>query len=83
MKKQARLIDMTWRCGCHMFEDGLNVVWNKCPLHGAVQELLKELRGASIAAHHDAAHPGYFYDCQSFPCTHRKNLLGKAEGDHV
>lgn len=40
MKQRTRLIDFTWRCGCRMAEDGLNVVWTKCGPHRAAHDLL-------------------------------------------
>jgi hypothetical protein len=37
--------DMTWHCGCRMFQEGVQMVWAKCKLHLAAPDLLVALRG--------------------------------------
>ncbi|RTL20733.1 MAG: hypothetical protein EKK55_17260 [Rhodocyclaceae bacterium] len=38
-------IDQTWHCGCRMFQDGVQMVWNKCPLHEHSLDLVAALSG--------------------------------------
>lgn len=45
MKKQ-NVMDMTWHCGCRTYENGINMVWDKCPLHKAAQQLLEAAKFA-------------------------------------
>ena len=75
--------DMTWRCGCRMYEDGINMVWDKCALHQAAPALLAEYREAILSLHHLWNHVGYFDECGNMVCNRFSGLLSKTESIHV